>query len=59
MLDAALLRPGRFDRLVYVPPPDEEARKEILKIHTRKTPLGDSVDLSNIAERVSYKRTIF
>ncbi|KAI8141610.1 P-loop containing nucleoside triphosphate hydrolase protein [Fennellomyces sp. T-0311] len=53
MLDAALLRPGRFDRLIYVPPPDEEARNEILKIHTRKTPLGDNVDLSSIAERTN------
>ncbi|KAI9488970.1 P-loop containing nucleoside triphosphate hydrolase protein [Zychaea mexicana] len=53
MLDAALLRPGRFDRLVYVPPPDEEARAEILKIHTRKTPLSHSVDLSSIAKRTN------
>ena len=55
MLDAALLRPGRFDRLIYVPPPDEEARIEILKIHTRKTPLSDNVDLMNIAKQVSSK----
>ncbi|KAI9247418.1 P-loop containing nucleoside triphosphate hydrolase protein [Phascolomyces articulosus] len=53
MLDAALLRPGRFDRLVYVPPPDEEARIEILKIHTRKTPLSDTVDLSSIAKQTN------
>lgn len=52
MLDAALLRPGRFDRLVYVPPPDEKARLEILKIHTRHMPLADDVDLENIASKV-------
>ncbi|KAL1936322.1 hypothetical protein VTP01DRAFT_456 [Rhizomucor pusillus] len=51
MLDAALLRPGRFDRLVYVPPPDEKARLEILKIHTRHMPLADDVDLENIASK--------
>ncbi|KAI8889531.1 AAA-domain-containing protein, partial [Backusella circina FSU 941] len=51
MLDAALLRPGRFDRLVYVPPPDALARLEILKIHTRSMPLGDDVDLESIAAR--------
>ncbi|KAG0164959.1 hypothetical protein DFQ30_009155 [Apophysomyces sp. BC1015] len=49
MLDAALLRPGRFDQLVYVPPPDETARYEILKIHTRHVPLAADVDLSVIA----------
>ncbi|KAI7873010.1 P-loop containing nucleoside triphosphate hydrolase protein [Spinellus fusiger] len=49
MLDAALMRPGRFDRLVYVPPPDRTARHEILKIHTRNTPLSEDVDLEVIA----------
>lgn len=52
MLDAALLRPGRFDRLIYVPPPDEKARLEILKIHTRHMPLADDVDLQDIASKV-------
>ncbi|KAJ1983053.1 hypothetical protein H4R34_001509 [Dimargaris verticillata] len=51
MLDAALLRPGRFDRLVYVPPPDATARCQILQIHTRATPLASSVDLTNLAQR--------
>ncbi len=51
LLDPALLRPGRFDRLVYVPPPDEEARLEILKIHTRSMPLADGVDLRELARR--------
>ncbi len=40
IIDSALLRPGRFDRLLFVPPPDLEARKQIFKIHTRKTPLA-------------------
>ncbi|KAI9316676.1 P-loop containing nucleoside triphosphate hydrolase protein [Dichotomocladium elegans] len=53
MLDAALLRPGRFDRLVYVPPPDIAAREEILRIHTRNTKLSDDVDLKSIAQRTS------
>ena len=51
IVDPALLRPGRFDKLLYVPPPDLEARKEILKIHTRKKPLADDVDLDDIAKR--------
>ncbi|XP_069689212.1 ATPase family gene 2 protein homolog B-like isoform X3 [Periplaneta americana] len=49
MLDDALLRPGRFDKLLYVPPPDAEARLDILKILTAHTPLGDCVDLQTIA----------
>lgn len=55
MLDAALMRPGRFDQIIYVPPPDEEARLEILKIHTRNMPLNSDVDLINIAKRVISK----
>uniref|UniRef100_A0A0D3G6Y7 AAA+ ATPase domain-containing protein n=1 Tax=Oryza barthii TaxID=65489 RepID=A0A0D3G6Y7_9ORYZ len=50
-IDAALLRPGRFDMVLYVPPPDAEGRYEILRIHTRKMPLGDDVDLWKVAER--------
>ncbi|MGQ4834591.1 MAG: CDC48 family AAA ATPase [Candidatus Asgardarchaeia archaeon] len=49
MLDPALLRPGRFDRIIYVPPPDKEARLEILRIYTSKMPLADDVDLEEIA----------
>jgi transitional endoplasmic reticulum ATPase len=49
ILDPAMLRPGRFDRQVLVPPPDEEARLEILKIHTKKMPLK-GVDLKPIAK---------
>ncbi len=51
LLDPALLRPGRFDRLIYVPPPDLKARYEILKIHTRKVPLAEDVDLMELAKR--------
>jgi len=51
LLDPALLRPGRFDRLIYVPPPDIRARYEILKIHTRKVPLAKDVDLVELAKR--------
>lgn len=51
IIDPALLRPGRFDRLIYVPPPDLEARYEILKVHTRRMPLAEDVDLKKIAER--------
>ncbi len=51
ILDPALLRPGRFDRIIYVPPPDEKARYEIFKVHTRKVPLADDVDLKELAKR--------
>ena len=49
VLDPALLRPGRFDRRVVVGRPDVRGREQILKVHTKKTPLGDDVDLSVIA----------
>ena len=49
VLDPALLRPGRFDRRVVVPRPDIGGREGILKVHTRKTPLGPDVKLSRIA----------
>jgi transitional endoplasmic reticulum ATPase len=52
IIDPALLRPGRFDRLVYIPPPDPEARKEILRIHTRGKPLADGVDLDKLASKM-------
>ncbi len=50
IIDPALLRPGRFDRIIYVPPPDKRARLEILKVHTRRVPLAEDVDLEKIAE---------
>jgi len=51
VLDPALLRPGRFDRRVTIDLPDRKDREEILKIHARKKPLHDDVDLTVIAER--------
>jgi len=50
VLDPALLRPGRFDRRVMVGPPDVRGRLGILKVHTKKTPLEDNVDLEVIAK---------
>ena len=49
VLDPALLRPGRFDRRVVVPRPDIKGREEILRVHTRKVPISEDVDLSVIA----------
>ena len=49
VLDPALLRPGRFDRQIMVHPPDQRGRVEILRVHTRKVPLADGVDLEQIA----------
>jgi transitional endoplasmic reticulum ATPase len=45
IVDPAVLRPGRFDRLIYVPEPDEAARLEIFKIHTKNMPLSNDVDI--------------
>ncbi len=50
ILDPAILRPGRFDRLIYVPPPDEEGRYEIFRIHTRRMKLAEDVDLRYLAK---------
>src|SRR6185295_15655981 len=49
ILDQALLRPGRFDRRVAVPPPDKDGRRQILEVHTRSVPLGPDVDLDGLA----------
>jgi transitional endoplasmic reticulum ATPase len=51
LLDPALLRPGRFDELVYVPVPDEAGREHILRIQTQGMPLAEDVDLAEIARR--------
>jgi transitional endoplasmic reticulum ATPase len=51
LMDPALLRPGRFDELVYVTVPDTGGRRRILGIHTSKMPLGKDVDLDEIADR--------
>jgi transitional endoplasmic reticulum ATPase len=51
LIDPALLRPGRFDELIYVGPPDTAGRRRILAIHTEGMPLADDVDLEKIAQR--------
>ena len=53
IVDPALLRPGRFDRLLNVPVPDLEARKDILKLHLEKKPLADDVKMDELAQRTS------
>jgi transitional endoplasmic reticulum ATPase len=49
LIDSALLRPGRLDRHVHVPVPDEDARRAIFEVHTRNKPLADDVDLDELA----------
>ncbi|NJE60257.1 CDC48 family AAA ATPase [Thermococcus sp. 21S7] len=51
IIDPALLRPGRFDRLILVPAPDEKARLEIFKVHTRNVPLAEDVKLEELAKK--------
>ena len=51
MLDAALLRPGRFDRILLVPTPTKEGREQIFKIHTKNMPLAKDVDVESLIER--------
>jgi transitional endoplasmic reticulum ATPase len=51
LIDSALLRPGRLDRHVHVPVPDEESRRAILAVHTEFKPLADGVDLDDLAAR--------
>ncbi|MEM4447193.1 MAG: AAA family ATPase, partial [Candidatus Jordarchaeales archaeon] len=50
ILDPALLRPGRFDRIIYFPLPDLDAREEIFRIHTRRMKLDQNVNLRTLAE---------
>jgi SpoVK/Ycf46/Vps4 family AAA+-type ATPase len=50
-VDTALRRPGRFDRVVFVPPPDQRAREEILKVHLRGKPTGD-IDVEKVASKL-------
>jgi transitional endoplasmic reticulum ATPase len=50
MIDPALLRPGRFDKIIQVPNPDKDSRKRILEINAEKIPIGDDVDMEKIAE---------
>jgi transitional endoplasmic reticulum ATPase len=54
LVDPALLRPGRFDELVYVGPPSEEGRRLILGIHTRGMPLAKDVDLESVARQTEH-----
>lgn len=49
LIDPALLRPGRFDRLLYIPPPGKDERRTIFDIHTSKKPLADDVNLDRLA----------
>ncbi|WP_297065519.1 CDC48 family AAA ATPase [Thermococcus sp.] len=51
IIDPALLRPGRFDRLILVPAPDEKARLEIFRVHTKRVPLAEDVNLEELAKR--------
>ncbi|RLG31038.1 AAA family ATPase [Methanosarcinales archaeon] len=51
MVDPALLRPGRLDRLIYIQPPDKEGRKKIFEVHLRGKPIGEDVDIEELAKR--------
>ena len=51
IIDPALLRPGRFDRLLFVPPPDKESRVQVFKIHTKKKPLAEDVKIDQLANK--------
>ncbi len=51
IIDPALLRPGRFDRILYVSPPDRDSRLQIIKIHTKKKPLSDDVSIEQLADK--------
>ena len=51
LVDPALMRPGRFDKIIYVPPPDRESREEILKIHLKGKYVTDDIDIEGIAKR--------
>jgi transitional endoplasmic reticulum ATPase len=51
IIDPALLRPGRFDRILYVSPPDRDSRLQIIKIHTKKKPLADDVRIEQLADK--------
>ena len=50
IVDPALLRPGRFDRLLYVPPPDKNSRMQIIKIHTKKKPLAEDINMDDLVQ---------
>jgi len=50
IIDPALLRPGRFDRIIEVPKPDTKSREHIFRIHTKKKPLADDVNFAKLVE---------
>ncbi len=50
ILDKALIRPGRFDRLIYIPPPDFEARKEIFRINILKMQVKENINMDELAK---------
>jgi transitional endoplasmic reticulum ATPase len=54
MVDPAVLRPGRFDRLIYVPEPDEKSRLQIFKIYMKDMPLNKDVDINQLALMTKY-----
>lgn len=54
MVDSAVIRPGRFDRLIYVPEPDDKSRYQIFKIYTKNMPLSKDVDLNQLAMMTKY-----
>jgi transitional endoplasmic reticulum ATPase len=51
IIDPALLRPGRFDRILYVPPPDRDSRLQILKIYAKRKPLAEDVSIEQLADK--------
>ncbi|HHT9126369.1 MAG TPA: CDC48 family AAA ATPase [Candidatus Brocadiia bacterium] len=55
IIDAALLRPGRFDSLIEVPVPDEESRKKIFEVHTKSKPLSEDVKIETLASLTEYE----
>uniref|UniRef100_A0A8D2AJV1 ATPase family gene 2 protein homolog B n=1 Tax=Sciurus vulgaris TaxID=55149 RepID=A0A8D2AJV1_SCIVU len=54
VLDDALLRPGRLDKIIYIPPPDQKGRLSILKVYTKTMPMGSDVALENLAAETSF-----
>jgi transitional endoplasmic reticulum ATPase len=55
ILDKALIRPGRFDRLIYIPPPDYEARREIFKINISKMHIETIINIDELSEMTKVK----
>ena len=53
-IDSAIRRTGRLDKLIYVGPPDEEARQDMLRLHLRGRPTSSSIDIKRIADRLQF-----